>query len=137
MSVNLQITSAEPNGTWETKDNRTFHKIKVTLSDGTTGEVNAQTPDRWKVGDEVIIKDRKDGPFGTTLKLDKPGYGQGYGQSAPSRGGRQDQIESQWAINAAISMYAAKAEVSGWTISDVKQVAKEMLKTRDEIIAEQ
>lgn len=126
----LTIKTAEPNGTWD-RNGKTFHQIKVCLSDGTTGEVNATTPDRWSVGDEVVVVEKKDGPFGVKLKLDKPGYG----NRQTRQQGRNPQIETQWAINAAISVFAARA-YANFSIEDIEQLARELLATRDKIIAQ-
>ena len=127
----VTITGANPTGTWE-RNGKTFHQINVSLSDGTQGEVNATTPDRWSVGDEVVVIDKKDGPFGVKLKLDKPGYGAG-AQTKPQS--RSPQIETQWAINAAIAVYAARTYTQ-FSIEDVERLARELLETRDKIIAQ-
>lgn len=126
----VTIQKAEPTGTWD-RNGKTFHQIKVSLSDGTTGEVNATTPDRWSVGDEVIVIEKKDGPFGVKLKLDKPGYG----NRQPKMTGRNPQIETQWAINAAISMCAAKG-AREFEYDDLEKVARQLLEMRDKIIAQ-
>lgn len=56
-----------------------MYKQNVTLSDGTTGEVNAKSEGKWKVGDEVEVKNRQETNYGTRLSLSKPESGGGAG----------------------------------------------------------
>lgn len=73
----MKITSAKNAGTFEYKGD-TFYRQDVTLDDGTTGQVNAKTEGKWKVGDEVEIKSKKETQYGTRLSLQKPQQGGGY-----------------------------------------------------------
>jgi hypothetical protein len=116
-----------------------MHSIEVTLSDGTKGEVNATRVDRWSVGDEVVIKSKNESQYGLKLSLDKAGYGNGNsgGFSSPSRQGnaRQDQIETQWAINASIEVNKGLGK-DNLDREAIKEGAKALLEIRDEIINE-
>ena len=114
-----KIKSIQANGTWETRDGKTMYQFEVELEDGAAGEVNATTPDRWQVGDEVQYE-VKDGKYGKKLKLSKTMNGFSFGD--PSYGGtpesikqdnsvtryhnrdeqRQHLIMNQWAIKTAI-----------------------------------
>lgn len=133
----MKITQVSPAGSWEGQNGKMF-TINVVLEDGTAGEVNAKTADRWNVGDEVEVLQKNETEYGVKLKLDRAGY-QGQGgsdSSAAPRVDRQPQIASQWAINAAIAMRASKPGTKQLTVEDVKVLAIELLKTRDEIIEE-
>ena len=107
-----KIKSIQANGTWETRDGKTMYQSEVELEDGTTGEVNATTPDRWQVGDEVQYE-VKDGKYGKKLKLSKPMSGFSFGNNSDSTSNsvtrfqnrdeqRQHLIMNQWAIKTAI-----------------------------------
>jgi hypothetical protein len=107
-----KIKSIQANGTWETRDGKTMYQSEVELEDGTTGEVNATTPDRWQVGDEVQYE-VKDGKYGNKLKLSKPMSGFSFGNNSDSTSNsvtrfenrderRQHLIMNQWAIKTAI-----------------------------------
>ena len=67
-----KIKSIQPNGTWESR-NGTMFKFEIGLEDGTSGEVNSKTIDRWNVGDEVEYTVTP-GKYGDRLKLDKAGF---------------------------------------------------------------
>ena len=132
--MTLKIESAKPTGTWD-GPNGTLYQIQVQLSDGTSGEVNAKTPDRWKAGDEVVVTSKKDTQYGSKLKLDRADFANG---ASPARSSGQKsnepRIESQWAINAAINLYAihSKTAVSA---DKIKAKALELLQVRDEVAA--
>ena len=107
-----KIKSIQANGTWETRDGKTMYQSEVELEDGTTGEVNATTPNRWQVGDEVQYE-VKDGKYGKKLKLSKPMSGFSFGNNSDSTSNsvtrfqnrdeqRQHLIMNQWAIKTAI-----------------------------------
>ena len=85
-----KIKSIQANGTWETRDGKTMYQSEVELEDGATGEVNATTPDRWHVGDEVQYEE-KDGKYGKKLKLSKAMNGFSFGD--PSYGGTPESIK--------------------------------------------
>jgi len=69
--MSITITSAQAAGTFEYQGN-TLYKQQVTLSDGTSGEVNAKSENKWKVGDTVEVKSKKESQWGTRLSLGKP-----------------------------------------------------------------
>jgi hypothetical protein len=107
-----KIKSIQANGTWETRDGKTMYQSEVELEDGTTGEVNATTPDRWNVGDEVDYE-VKDGKYGNKLKLSKARDGFSWANNSESTSNsvtrfenrderRQHLIMNQWAIKTAI-----------------------------------
>jgi len=107
-----KIKSIQANGTWETRDGKTMYQSEVELEDGTTGEVNATTPDRWNVGDDVDYE-VKDGKYGKKLKLSKPREGFSWANNSDSTSNsvtrfqdrderRQHLIMNQWAIKTAI-----------------------------------
>tara|TARA_R100001224_G_scaffold111133_1_gene90629 strand:+ start:920 stop:1405 length:486 start_codon:yes stop_codon:yes gene_type:complete len=107
-----KIKSIQASGTWETRDGKTMYQSEVELEDGTTGEVNATTPDRWNVGDEVDYE-VKDGKYGNKLKLSKARDGFSWANNSESTSNsvtrfenrderRQHLIMNQWAIKTAI-----------------------------------
>lgn len=125
--MSQKILSAQASGTWD-GPNGTLHRIEVLLDDGTSGEVMAKTPDRWKPGDEVEVKSKKETQYGVKLKLDRPGYGDSGGQG-PARTDRDVRIGAQWAINAAIDYLPAKASVA-----TIEATARELLGVRDRLV---
>lgn len=107
-----KIKSIQASGTWETRDGKTMYQSEVELEDGTTGEVNATTPDRWNVGEEVDYE-VKDGKYGNKLKLSKPREGFSWANNSDSTSNsvtrfqdrddrKQHLIMNQWAIKTAI-----------------------------------
>ena len=106
-----KIKSIQASGTWETRDGKTMYQSEVELEDGTTGEVNATTPDRWNVGEEVDYE-VKDGKYGNKLKLSKPREGFSWANNSDSTSNsvtrfqdrddrKQHLIMNQWAIRLA------------------------------------
>jgi hypothetical protein len=106
-----KIKTIQANGTWETRDGKTMYQSEVELEDGAAGEVNATTPDRWSVGDEVDYE-VKDGKYGKKLKLSKYSPGFSFGNNSDSTSNsvtrfenrdeqRQHLIMNQWAIRLA------------------------------------
>ena len=135
--MSLKITSVQASGTWDGPSGQ-LHVIEISLDDGTTGEVMAKTPDRWKVGDEVEVKSKKETQYGVKLKLDRAGYGMG-ASGEPSGSGylagpsdKQKQIAAQWAINAAI---ASLMPSEGLALIVVEDRAKQLLEMRDRLVA--
>lgn len=124
-----KIVSAQTAGTWD-GPNGTMHRIEVLLDDGTSGEVMAMTPDRWKAGDEVEVKSKKETQYGVKLKLDKPGYGYQSGYPSPSGGaGSKDaRVGAQWAINAALTNLGP-----GSTEADIEKEARILIAVRDRL----
>ena len=83
-----KIQNITPQGTFD-YNGKTFHKFDVILENGMVGEVNAMTPDKWKVGDECVVKEQTTSKWGPRLKLDKPGFSGG-GSPSPKGPGNND-----------------------------------------------
>ena len=123
----VKIQSVTPQGTFE-HNGKTFHKFDVILDNGMVGEVNAMTPDKWKVGDEVVVKDHQQTKWGPRLKLDKPGFQQGGGSKKEyNENTAKGQIAS-WAL--ACAMQAAGDPFQKDYDSIVMQLARLALKAR-------
>ena len=97
-----KIQNITPQGTFD-YNGKTFHKFDVILENGMVGEVNAMTPDKWKVGDECVVKEHNTTKWGPRLKLDKPGFSGG-GSSSPKVGSNTDVkgIVASWAVGCAM-----------------------------------
>jgi hypothetical protein len=116
-----KIATAKPNGTWQAQDGTTFHKIEVSLEDGTQGGCLAKTPDRWNAGDEVEYEDRGNGK----LKLSKPNSGGGNFNGGG--GGRKMDPKTEWRITFLSALSSAStflAEKPNSGSEDVVKVAK-------------
>jgi hypothetical protein len=111
----MKITKAENAGTFEYQGD-TFYKQKVELSDGTSGEVNAKSEGKWKVGDEVEVKSRKDTQYGTRLSLGKPNN---FGSQGGGKKGAMSGYALSWAKKAVI---AGKVE-----LANIEEFAKELM----------
>lgn len=99
--MSTSITRLTPQGQFEFKG-ETYYKFDVELENGEAGEVNAKTPDKWKLGDQVVVKDVKHSKWGKRLSLDRPGYNNSPGApSAKESPERQESIVRQWAIREA------------------------------------
>jgi len=95
-----KIQHLKPQGTFE-HGGKTYYKFDCILENGLVGEVNALSPDKWKEGDECVVKDQKHSKWGTRLSLGNAGY-----EAKKSTGGkydndRQESIVTQWAIREA------------------------------------
>ena len=97
----IKIQSITPQGTFE-HNGKTFHKFDVILDNGMVGEVNAMTPDKWKVGDEVVVKEHQQTKWGPRLKLDKPGFQQGAGGAKGGSSNDVKGIVASWAVGCAM-----------------------------------
>ena len=98
----IKIQSVTPQGTFD-HNGKTFHKFDVILDNGMVGEVNALTPDKWKEGDEVVVKDHQQTRWGPRLKLDKPGFNGG--GSPSSKGPANNDVKgivASWAVGCAM-----------------------------------
>lgn len=101
-----KITNVQPSETWQGNDGSTNYDVLVTLDDGRTAKVTAKTPDRWKAGDEVVIKSERANRYGLKWSLDRAGYGQhdASAQASPGQNKRTQptnetaHIEAAWAI---------------------------------------
>ena len=96
----------------------------------------AKSPDRWAVGDEVEVADRKETQYGVKLKLRKPGFEPGNYQSNASSAsgdeGRGSIIGAQWAVNAAIEYIRVSGQQNA-TLESVEATAKLLIETRDKV----
>ena len=123
----IKIQSVTPQGTFEHKG-KTFHKFDVILDNGLVGEVNAMTPDKWKVGDEVVVKEHQQTKWGPRLKLDKPGFEQG---GASTKGYNEETAKGQiasWAVGCAMQAAGDPAQQNYDSI--LMQLARLALKAR-------
>lgn len=125
-----KITSLKPTGTWD-GPNGTLYSILVTLEDGTTGECNAKSPDRWSIGDDVVVTQKKETQYGVKLKLDRADFSPG-ASSGQNRRDRGPEVGAQWAINAAIAFHTSKA-----SFETIESTAKTLLEIRDRLITTQ
>lgn len=127
----MTITAVKPTGTWQGPSDL-LYVIQVSLSDGTSGEVMAKSPDRWSVGDEVEVADRKETQYGVKLKLRKPGYdAPAFGNGNASDRGKQ--IEAQWAINAALEYMKLAGQVAS-SLDAVEATAKLIIDARNKVM---
>ena len=129
MSEVTKIQNLTPQGTFEF-NGKTFHKFDVILESGEVGEVNAMSADKWKVGDEVIIKDQQQTKWGIRLKLDRPGF-TGGGSGSPRAGNDETTkgIVASWAVGCA--MQAAGDPTQQNYDSIILQLARLALSARD------
>ena len=96
-----KIQTLTPQGSFES-NGKTFYKFDCILENGQIGEVNALSPDKWSVGDEVVVKEHQATKWGPRLKLDKPGFsGGGFSKQG---GGNNDVkgIVASWAVGCAM-----------------------------------
>lgn len=124
----IKIQSVTPQGTFD-HNGKTFHKFDVILDNGMVGEVNALTPDKWKEGDEVVVKEHQQTKWGPRLKLDKPGFNGG-GSPSPKGPANNDVkgIVASWAV--ACAMQAAGDPFQKDYDSIVLQLARVALSAR-------
>lgn len=113
-----KISNVHQRDTWTGRDGATNYDLFVTLHDGRSAIVTAKTPDRWKAGDEVVIKSERPGRYGNKWSLDKAGYENGPSQAPTTAAGGSGQnqsanIEAAWAIQTAVQMASAGASVPG------------------------
>jgi len=94
-----KIQNLTPQGTFEAQG-KTFYKFDCILENGMIGEVNALSPDKWKAGDEVVIKEHLQTKWGPRLKLDKPGFTPGRQQDPDATKG----IIASWAVGVAMQV---------------------------------
>lgn len=128
-----KIQSVTPQGTWQGNNGATFHKSDIILENGMVGEVNAKTPDKWKVGDEVVVKEHQQTKWGPRLKLDKPGFGgQSFDKPTASGVDRQESIVTQWAIREAQTyVFNGTKAPDQVTLYDIWGVAKHLKSMHD------
>jgi hypothetical protein len=128
MEQTTKIQNITPQGTFD-YNGKTFHKFDVILENGMVGEVNAMTPDKWKEGDECVVKEQNTTKWGPRLKLDKPGFNGG-GNSSPKGPANNDVkgIVASWAV--ACAMQAAGDPFQKDYDSIVLQLARVALSAR-------
>jgi hypothetical protein len=128
MEQTTKIQNITPQGTFD-YNGKTFHKFDVILENGMVGEVNAMTPDKWKEGDECVVKEQNSTKWGPRLKLDKPGFSGG-GSPSPKAPANNDVkgIVASWAV--ACAMQAAGDPFQKDYDSIVLQLARVALSAR-------
>jgi hypothetical protein len=128
MEQTTKIQNITPQGTFD-YNGKTYHKFDVILENGMVGEVNAMTPDKWKEGDECVVKEQNTTKWGPRLKLDKPGFNGG-GSSSPKAPANNDVkgIVASWAV--ACAMQAAGDPFQKDYDSIVLQLARVALSAR-------
>ena len=128
MEQTTKIQNITPQGTFD-YNGKTFHKFDVILENGMVGEVNAMTPDKWKEGDECVVKEQNTTKWGPRLKLDKPGFNGG-GSPSPKGPANNDVkgIVASWAV--ACAMQAAGDPFQKDYDSIVLQLARVALSAR-------
>lgn len=130
--MSTSITRLTPQGTFEFKG-ETYYKFDVELENGEAGEVNAKSADKWKLGDQVVIKDVKHSKWGKRLSLDRPGYNNSKGApSAKESPERQESIVTQWAIREAQQyVFNGTKAPDQVTLYDIWGVAKHLKSMHD------
>ena len=128
MEQTTKIQNLTYQGTYD-HNGKTYHKFDVILESGEVGEVSAMTQDRWKQGDECILKEQKSTNWGSRLYLDKPGFNGG-GSSSPKAPANNDVkgIVASWAV--ACAMQAAGDPFQKDYDSIVLQLARVALSAR-------
>lgn len=128
MEQTTKIQNITPQGTFD-YNGKTFHKFDVILENGMVGEVNAMTADKWKEGDECVVKEQNTTKWGPRLKLDKPGFNGG-GSPSPKGPANNDVkgIVASWAV--ACAMQAAGDPFQKDYDSIVLQLARVALSAR-------
>lgn len=125
----LKIAAVSPTGEWEGQYGKMF-TAEVELSDGQTGEVNMKTPDKWKVGDEVVITSQQQTKHGIKWKLDRP-EGQRSGGGKKHDPDKEYVIGASWAITNALTARGVLPEAKDVPLD---KLALRLLKMRDELV---
>ena len=133
------INQVQPVREWTNNEGDTMYVVEVLLEGGKTYQVNCKTPDRWKTGDTVVIKKEYNDPKGNLCaSLDKPRPAGGYAYSNKQQRKDDDydiRVGTQWALNAAIAYVAAcHPRATDCDISEIKEFAKQLLRSRDDIM---
>ncbi len=101
-------------------------KFEIGLEDGTSGEVNSKTIDRWNVGDEVEYTVTP-GKYGDRLKLDKAGFANKGGGGYKEDPEKTKRITASWAIGHAIQNESDPEKII--------EAAEWLIKLRDTLIS--
>lgn len=98
-----KIQNLTPQGSFES-NGKTFYKFDCILENGMVGEVNALTQDKWKPGDEVVVKEHNQTKWGPRLKLDRPGFSGGGGFKPKANDDETTKgIIASWAVGCAMA----------------------------------
>ena len=97
-----KIQNLTPQGSFES-NGKTFYKFDCILENGQIGEVNALSPDKWSVGDEVVVKEHQATKWGPRLKLDKPGFSGGFTGKSGGNDDTTKGIIASWAVGCAMA----------------------------------
>ena len=98
-----KIQNLTPQGSFES-NGKTFYKFDCILENGLVGEVNALTQDKWKPGDEVVVKEHNQTKWGPRLKLDRPGFSGGGGFKPKANDDETTKgIIASWAVGCAMA----------------------------------
>ena len=123
-----KIQNLTPQGSFES-NGKTFYKFDCILENGMVGEVNALTQDKWKPGDEVVVKDHQQTKWGPRLKLDRPGFAQG--TSKPQNNDETTKgIIASWAVGCAMASAGSMDEGYDQRVLHLARIA---LQARDVI----
>jgi hypothetical protein len=125
------IATPEP---WES-GHGTMYQANVKLEDGTEGQINMKSPDRWKVGDSVEVIEKKETPYGNRLKIQKPGGFQAASGPRKSDPDVQRHIAASWAIGQAVNRLDALADISEVdTKNKIYKDAMSLLEIHDSVL---
>lgn len=133
------INQVQPVREWVNNEGDTMYVVEILLEGGKTYQVNCKTPDRWNSGDTVVVKKEWEDKKGNLCaSLDKPRPAGGYAYSNKQQRKDDDydiRVGTQWALNAAISYVAAcHPRATDCDISEIKEFAKQLLRSRDDIM---
>ena len=127
-----KIQNLTPQGTFES-NGKTFYKFDCILENGMVGEVSALTPDRWKQGDECVVKEQLNTKWGPRLKLDRAGYEGKKSGGMKHDPERQESIVRQWAIREAQQyVFNGTTSPDKVTLYDIWGVAKHFKAMHDD-----
>ncbi len=130
-----KIKSIQGSGTFDFNGSTLF-KNEVELEDGTVGQVNTQTADKWKIGDEVEYTVTRDDPkYGKTLKFSKPNSGGSFGGGRPAADPKLDH-NRQVLIMLQSNMKIAFDLSNGFGVDDRMNVTGDSLFAESERITE-
>ena len=97
-----KIQNLTPQGSFES-NGKTFYKFDCILENGLVGEVNALTQDKWKPGDEVVVKEHNQTKWGPRLKLERHGFSGGGGFKPKANDDETTKgIIASWAVGCAM-----------------------------------
>lgn len=111
-----------------------MYVFDVELDDGTTGQVNAKSQNKWKQGMEVEYTSQST-HHGTKLKLDMPGFGGPKGNAQPRQGNDDSTkgIIASWAVG--VAMQVADRDAGNYD-QQVMQYARLALEARAKLKSE-